>query len=189
MSNEQTKDQIRKVLLGIIAIGFMFFALDVMSYLSPQPQYAIKSGLPPKSLSSMTLLGLIGMFIGFGGFYFLHKSTQPDSENAFIRILQQTARGITGEAAPITIKSEDEIAKETESKRLSDQIRFRVEVKGGTKLNTLKAWQDWRKAERHKALFDTSLTPEEMEARLELIDEEFYRATKDLRGDIGIEED
>jgi hypothetical protein len=207
MEANNLKDGIRKVLLGILGFGLLFLAIDVLGFLQPSPpDYSrprrvfdhntgrfVEQPKPSKSLSYLSLWGLLGIGVGVGGFYILSLASQPDSDKGFVRFLQQTTRSITGDPSPPPPpKSVDEQKREAAERRLRDETSFRVHTKAGKKLYTFEAWQEWRKKEGLRIMEEHSkgrISYDEMTARLAQADTEYSRGMNDLKSDANIFEE
>ena len=213
MDTKKTKDEIRKVLLGALAIGLLLLVTDIFIVLSPAPDYlagrrarmeteaakfdppgTVRQKPPSRSLPMMWIVGLFAIGTSVAGFYLLSLAGQPDSQKPVVRFVQSTMRSIIGDEVPAhtaSTKSEDEIARETERKRLRDELNFRVETEGTKKLYTIEAWQEWRKTERQRILelyTDKSISENEMYVRFGAIDDAYDKGIGKVR-DSGIYEE
>ena len=76
--------------------------------------------------------------------------------------------------------SEEEQKMQAAKKRVRQDIHFKVHTQAGQKLTTLFELQRWRKEQRRQIIADSSLTLDEQEEQLELLDEEYHREKKKL---------
>jgi len=76
--------------------------------------------------------------------------------------------------------SEEEEKMHAAKKRVRQDIHFKVHTQAGQKLTTLSELQRWRKEQRRQIIADESLTLDEQEEQLELLDEEYNREKKKL---------
>jgi len=101
-----------------------------------------------------------------------HRLRAARAEHELKTIGQQSQ-----ESAQIT---EEEQKMQLAKKRVRQDIHFKVHTQAGQKLTTLAELQRWRKEQRRLIIADETLTLDEQEEQLELLDEEYQREKKKL---------